>query len=77
MELNGEITDVYEVGVDGVKEISETNHGEGHTVIYKVTYSNGEYVFIGLLKEDIEKRVNNINEKIDFQKQLSFDHLMK
>lgn len=42
--------DHYEVGKDNVKSIEKTNHGTKDRVIYKVTYEDGRYLFVGLLE---------------------------
>lgn len=41
----------FEVGENGVESIELTEHGGENTNIYKVTDSDGEYVYIGLIAE--------------------------
>jgi len=74
LTLNGEITDVYEVGVDGVKEIRETTHGGESSIIFRIEYEDGELLYVGYPKEEHEERMTQLKEesKLDFQKQLSF-----
>ena len=44
-----------EVGKDNVKSIELTVHGNEKTTIYKITYENGEYLFLGLLEHEVER----------------------
>ena len=74
LTLNGEVTDVYEVGVDGVKEIKETVHGGEKTIIFKVKYEDGEILYVGYPKEEHEEQMKRLEKgsTLDFQKQISF-----
>lgn len=75
LTLNGEVTDVYEVGVDGVKAIKETEHGGEKSIIFKIEYEDGELLYVGYPKEEHKERMTQLKEesKLDFQKQISFE----
>lgn len=75
LTLNGEIADVYEVGVDGVKAIKETVHGGEKSIIFKIEYEDGELLYVGYPKEEHEERMTQLEEKstLDFQQQMSFE----
>lgn len=74
LTLNREVTDVYEVGVDGVKEIKETTHGGEKSIIFKIEYENGELFYVGYPREEHEERMAQLEKELtlDFLKQISF-----
>lgn len=43
----------YEVGKDGVVKIEPSNQGPKTVTMYKITYENGEYLFLGLKEHEV------------------------
>lgn len=43
----------YEVGQDGVVSIEPSNEGPKTVTMYKITYENGEHLFLGLLEHEV------------------------
>lgn len=74
LTLNGEVAHVYEVGVDGVKEIEETTHGGEKSIIFRIEYEDGELLYVGYPREEHEERMAQLEEesRLDFLKQISF-----
>lgn len=43
----------YTVGQDGVVSIEPSNQGPKTVTMYKITYENGEYLFLGLTNHEV------------------------
>lgn len=47
--------ETIEVGRDYVTSIELTNHGNDKTTIYKITYADETFIFLGLRDHEIER----------------------
>lgn len=45
--------DSYEVGQDDISKINLTDHGNKNTTIYKVTYEDDTFLFVGLIEHEV------------------------
>ena len=46
----------FEVGKDEVVSIEPSNQGSKNVTMYKITYENGEHLFLGLKEHEVVRK---------------------